>query len=167
MVQEGWLVFNFLGALLHKAIPTLVKNVVAPLAVQTTASAIDAAVEKAVHGSGMGMNKEFKLCVNSDEVKDILQVNVALEHSGSSVEGVTETVADKIQKQEGGFLLMVLGSLAASFIPTLLSSDVSGGEVMMGGVRAGEGGVRAGEMIGEGAIYGDMYGKTRIGVRPR
>ena len=49
---------------------------------------------------------------------------------------------------------MLLGSLAASLLPTLLGK---------GGIRAGEGGIRA----GEGAIYGDMYGKNRIGVRPR
>ena len=69
MMQEGGLGFNFLGPLLRKAIPTLAKNVVAPLAVQTAASAIDAGVQKAIHGSGSGMNKKFKLCINSDELK--------------------------------------------------------------------------------------------------
>ena len=106
----------------------------------------------------MGMNKKFKLCINSDELKDILQIIASLEHSGWLMEGITETIADKIQKQEGGFLLMLLGSLAASLILALIGR---------GGVRAGEGGVRAGEMVSDGGIYGDMYGKNRIGVRPR
>ena len=166
-MQEGGFGFNFLGPLLRKAIPSLAKNVVAPLAVQTAASAIDAGVQKAIHGSGSGMNKKFKLCINSDELKDILQVIASLEHSGSLVEGTTETVADQMQKQEGGFLPMLLGSLAASLILTLLGKGSSGGNIMMGGVRAGEGGVRAGEQVGKGAIYGDLYGKNRIGVRPR
>ena len=127
--QWGGLGFNFLGPLLRSALPSLAKNVVAPLAVQTAASAIDAGIQKGIHGSGMGINKKFKLCINSDELKDILQVIAALEHSGSLVEGITETVADKIQKQEGGFLPMLLGSLAASLIPALLS----GGDIMTGG----------------------------------
>ena len=105
------------------------------MAVQTAASAIDAGVQKAIHGTGSGINKKFKLCINSDELKDILQVIAALETSGSLVEGITETVADKIQKQEGGFLPMLLGSLAASLIPMLFNS--------------GKGGVRAGERTGE------------------
>ena len=163
MRQRGGLGFNFLGPLLRSAIPSLTKNVVAPLAVQTAASAIDAGVQKAIHGSGTSMNKKFKLCINSDELRDILQVIAALEHSGSLVEGVTETIADKIQKQEGGFLPMLLGSLAASLIPMLFNSGKGG---VRAGERTGSGGVRAGEVTGRG-IYGDMYGKNRIGIRPR
>ena len=48
------------------------------------------------------MNKKFKLCINSDELKDILQVVASLEQSGALMEGITETIADQMQKQEGG-----------------------------------------------------------------
>ena len=159
MGQRGGFGFGFLGPLLRSTIPSLAKNVVAPLAVQAAASAVDAGVQKAIHGSGNRMNKKFKLCINSDELKDILQVIAALEHSGAIMEGITETVADKIEKQEGGFLPMLLGSLAASLLPSLLGIKSSG----RGGVRAGEGGVRAGEMVGEGYVYNNK----RIGVRSR
>ena len=94
-----------------------------------------------------------------------MQVVASLEQSGALVEGITETVADQMQKQEGGFLPMILGSLAASLIPSLITPLL--GKGIYGGVRAGEGGVRAGEMVGEGPIYGDLYGKNRIGVRSR
>ena len=78
------------------------------MTVQAASSAIDAGIQKGIHGSGMHMGKKFKLCVNSDELKDILQINAALEQSGALVEGITETVAEKIDKQEGGFLTHVV-----------------------------------------------------------
>ena len=55
---------------------------------------------------------------------------------------------------------MLLGTVAASLLPTLIGKD--------GRIRAGEGSIRAGEggiSAGEGGIYGDMYGKNKIGVR--
>lgn len=159
MAQEGGLGLNFLGSLIRKLIPALAKNVVSLLAVQTAASPIDAGVQKAIHGSGTSMNKKFKLCVNSDELKDILQVIAALEHSRALIEGIMETVANKIQKQESGFLLPLLGSMALDFFLNRKTGR--------GGIKTGEGGVRAREMVGEGAIYGDLYGKNRMGVRPR
>ena len=61
---------------------------------------------------------------------DILQIVSSLEQSGALVEGVTEAVADKIQKQEGGFLPMLLGSLAAVYCPKMLGKRA--GEVREG-----------------------------------
>ena len=91
MLQEGGFGFSFLRPLFRSALPSLAKNVVAPLAVQTAASAIDAGVQKPYMVVETGMNKKFKLCINSDELKDILQVIAALEHSGALMEGITET----------------------------------------------------------------------------
>ena len=49
MSQEGGLGFNFLSPFFRSAIPSIAKNVVAPLAVQTAASAIDAISSESNH----------------------------------------------------------------------------------------------------------------------
>ena len=156
MMQEGGFFGAFAGpifsSIFRTAVPAIAKNVVAPLAVQAASSAVDAGIQKAIMGSGIqniNNKKKFKLCINSNELREILQAIAALEKSGELVEGITETVADSVQRQEGGILGFLISSLAASMIGSLLSK--------------GSGGVRAGEMVGEGYVYN----KNRIGVRPR
>ena len=45
---------------------------------------------------------------------------------GVLIEGVTETVKDKIKKQEGGFLAVLLAPSAASLVQQVISSVVKG-----------------------------------------
>ena len=70
-------------------------------------------------------------------MEDIIKMVKSLEESGSLVKGISETIKNEAKKQKGEFLLMLLGTLAAS----LLGSALTG----KGVIRAVEGVIRAGE----------------------
>ena len=78
-------------------------------------------------------------------MNDIMKIIEALENSGTLLKGVSKTIENETKEQRGGFLSMLLGTLGASLLGTLLT----GGKGMMraceGIVRAGDGIVRAGE----------------------
>ena len=137
LIQSG----GFLGKLLSKlagplmkvAMP-LAKNVLAPLGLAAAMSAIDGTIQKKIHGSGV------KLILKQEDMNDIMKIIEALENSGILLKGVTKTIENKTKEQRGGFLSMLLGTLGARFLGSLLT----GGK---GIVRAGEGVVRAGEGV--------------------
>ena len=72
-------------------------------------------------------------------MNDIMKIVQALEHSGISLKGVTETIKNETKEQKGGFLSMLLGTLGVSLLGNLLTGKRT--------VRAGEGTMRAGEGI--------------------
>ena len=72
-------------------------------------------------------------------MNDIMKIVKALEDSNILLKGVTKTIKNDTQKQEGGFLSMLLRSLGASLLGDLLTKNLSG----KGTVRAGEGTIRA------------------------
>ena len=109
----------------------LAKNVLAPLGLTATMSAIDGSIQKKIHGSGV------KLIIEQEDINDIIKNIEALENSGILLKGVTKTTENETKEQRGGFLSMLLGTLGASLLGNLLT-----GKGMM---RAGEGIVRAGE----------------------
>ena len=95
-----------------------------------------------MHGSGV------KLIIEEEDVNDIMKIIEALENSGILLKGVSKTIENETKEQRGGFLSMLLGTLGASLLGTLLT----GGKVIMrAGERSvasrakGEGIVRAGE----------------------
>ena len=59
-------------------------------------------------------------------MNDIIKIVKSLEDSGVFIDGVTETVNHKIKKQEGGFLVSMLETLAASLVQPVISSVVKG-----------------------------------------
>ena len=79
LIQSG----RFLGSLLSKLagplmkveIP-LAKNVLAPLGITATASAIDGGIQKKIHGSGT-----IALIISKEEINDIMKIVQALEDS--------------------------------------------------------------------------------------
>ena len=79
IIQSG----GFLGSLLSKLagplmkveIP-LAKNVLAPLGITATASAIDGGIQKKIHGSGT-----IALIISKEEINDIMKIVQALEDS--------------------------------------------------------------------------------------
>ena len=123
----------FLGSLLSKlasplmkvAIP-LAKNVLAPLGITAAASAIDAGIQKKIHGSGT-----TTLIISNEEMNDIMKIVQALEDSNILLKGVTKTIKNETKEQKGGFLSMLLGTLGASLLGNLLAGK--------GIVRAGFG----------------------------
>ena len=72
-------------------------------------------------------------------MNDIKKIVHALEDSGISSKGVTETIKNETKEQKGGFLSMLLDTLGVSLLGNLLTG--------IGIVRAREGTIRAGEGV--------------------
>ena len=93
IIQSG----GFLGSLLSKlagplmkvAIP-LAKNALAPLGITSAASAIDAAIQKKINGSGT-----TTLIISNEEMNDIMKIVQALADFNILLKGVTKTIKTK------------------------------------------------------------------------
>ena len=92
------------------AVP-LAKNILAPLGITAAASAIDAGIQKKIHGSGT-----TTLIISNEEMNDIMKIVQALEDSNILLKGVTKTIKNETKEQKGGFLSMLLGTLGASIM---------------------------------------------------
>ena len=73
------------------------------------ASATDAAIQKRIYGSGT-----TALIISNEENNDIKKIVKSLEESDLVIIAVNETIENKAKEQRGGFLGMLLGTLAAS-----------------------------------------------------
>ena len=94
----GSLLSKLAGPLMKIAIP-LAKNVLAPLGITAAASAIDAGIQKKIHGSGT-----TTLIIPNEEMNDIMKIVQALEDSNILLKGVTKTIKNETKKQKGGLL---------------------------------------------------------------
>ena len=140
IIQSG----RFLGSLLSKlagplmklAAP-LVKSILDPLGVTAAMSAIDRSIQKKIHkGSG-----KPTLIISIEGIKAIPKITKALEDSNILLKGFSEAIKNETEEQKGGFLSMLLGTLAS----TLLGNMLDKGIVRAGyGNKQGEGVVRAG-----------------------
>ena len=96
IIQSG----GFLGSLLSKlagplmkvAIP-LAKNVLAPLGITAAASAIDAGIQKKIHGSGR-LSSTTSI-ISNKEMNEIIKIVQVLEDSNILLKGVTKTIKDE------------------------------------------------------------------------
>ena len=87
------------------AVP-LAKNNLTPLGITAAASAIDAGIQKKIHGSGTVI-----LIISNEEMNDIMKIVQALQDSDILLRGVTKTIKNETKEQKGGFLSMLLGTL--------------------------------------------------------
>ena len=129
MIQSGGFLGILLGKLagpLMKVAMPLAKNVLAPLGLSATMSAIDGSIKKKMLGSGT-----TTLIISNDEMDDILKLVKSLENSGVLLKGVSETIQHEAKEQRGGFLSMLLGTLGASLLGDILSKGLSGKGVMV------------------------------------
>ena len=145
MIQSGGFLGRLLGPLLKTGLPLmksvikpLAKSVLIPLGLTAAASAADAGIRKKILGSGH--NNNTTLIISNDEMDDILKIFKSLENSGVLLKGVSETIQHEAKEQRGGFVSMLLGTLAASLLGDVLSKGLFG----RGVIRAGEGAIRAG-----------------------
>ena len=134
----GSLLSKLAGPLMRVAIP-LAKNVLAPLGTTAAASAIDAGIQKKIHGSGT-----TTLIISNEEMNDIMKIVQALEDSNILLKGVTKTIKNETKEQKEGFLSMLLGTLGASLLGNLLAGKGivragSGNKKIKGIVRTGAG----------------------------
>ena len=61
------------------------------------------------------------LIISHKEINDVTKIVQALEDSNILLKGVTETVKSEAKEQKGGFLSMLLGTLGASLLGSLLT----------------------------------------------
>ena len=94
----------------------LAKNILAPLGITATASAIDAGIQKKMHSSGTTI-----LIISNKEMNDITKIVQALEDSNILLKRVTKGIKNETKEQKGGFLSMLLGTLGASLLGNVLA----------------------------------------------
>ena len=133
---SGLLLGILAGPLMKVAIPSA-KYLLASLGITAAASAIDARIQKKIHGSGT-----TTLLISNKEMNDIMEIVQDLEDSNILLKGATKTIKNETEEQKGGFLSMLLGTLGASLLGNLLAGK---GIVRAGsGNKKGKGIVRAG-----------------------
>ena len=141
IIQSGGFLRSLLskiaGPLMKVGVP-LAKNILASLGVTAAASAIDGAIQKKIHGSGT-----TTLTILNEKMNDIMKIVQALDDSNILLKGVTKTIKNESKYQKGGFLSLLLGTLASS----LLSGTLTGKDIVRAGFgsKQGEGTIRAGE----------------------
>ena len=118
--------------LMKSVLTPLAKIVLLTLRLSAGMSTADAAIQKEIYGSST-----TALITSNEEMEDIMKIVKSLEESGLLIKGVSETIKNEAKEQKGGFLPMLLGTLAAS----ILANALAGRRV----IRAGEGTIRAGE----------------------
>ena len=77
-------------------------------------------------------------------MNDIIKIIQTLEDSNILLKGVTKTIKNETKEQKGGFLSMLLGTLGASLLGSLLTEKgmvraSSGNKKGKGIIRAGSG----------------------------
>ena len=93
----GSLLSKLAGPLMKVAVP-LAKNILAPLGITAAVSAIDAGIQKKIHGSGT-----TTLIISNEEMNDIMKIVQGPEDSNILLKGVTETIKNETKEQKGGF----------------------------------------------------------------
>ena len=139
-----------------KGAVSLAKNILAPFGITTTASVIDAGIQKKIHGS-----ETTTLIISNEEMNDIMKIVEGLEDSKILLKGVTKTIKNKAKEQKVGFLGMLLGTLGAILLGNMLA-----GKGILGagsGNKKGKGILRSvsGNKKGKGFVragYGNQVG---------
>ena len=118
--------FTKLAGPLMKVVLLLAKDVLAPLGITAATSAIDARIQKKIHGSGT-----TTLIISNKEMNDIMTFVHALEDSNILLKGVTKIIKNDTKEQTRGFLGTLVGTLGSILLGNLLSGKRT--------IRAGSG----------------------------
>ena len=106
--------------LMKSAFTPLPRSVLLPLGL-----AVDAAIQNKVYGLGT-----TALTISNDEMEDTIKIVKSLEEWRLLIKWISETIKNEAKERKVGFLPMLLGTLAAS----ILGSVLTGRAV----IRAGE-----------------------------
>ena len=83
--------------------------------------------KRSLSGKGaVRAGKEFTLFISNKGKNDTIEITKSLEDSGLLTGGVTQIVKHEIQKQQGGFLWVLLATLAPSLVQPVVTSVVKG-----------------------------------------
>ena len=104
-MQKGGFLRN-LAQLLKSGLPLLKSVIMLDLTAAT--SATDAAINKKTLGSG----NHTTLIISNDDMQNLLKILKSLEDSGILLDEITEKVKNEVKEKRGGFLGMLLGTLA-------------------------------------------------------
>ena len=77
------------------------------------------------------------LISSNEEMEDKMKIVKSLKKTGLLIKEIGETIKNKTKKQKGGFLSMLLGTLAANILGSALTGK--------GLIRAGERTIRSGQ----------------------
>ena len=147
---------GFLGRLLSPLVITglpLIKNIIEPLnksiliplGLTASASAADAGIHTKILGFDHPLDSALHtttLIISDDEMEDILKIVKSLEDSDLLLKGVREIIQNEVDKQKGGFISMLLGTLCTNFLGNILAGK---GITKAGyGAKGGKGIIRAG-----------------------
>ena len=100
-------------------IKPLAKCVLVLLGLTAAASAADAGIHKKMLGSGHNTT----LVISNDDLEDILKIVKSLEDSGIIVKGASDVIKNDAKQESGGFLSMLLGTLAVSLLSNMLTGE--------------------------------------------
>ena len=89
-----------------KLVVPLVKNILAPLGITAAASAIDAGIQKEIHGSGCPSSRN--LMISNRKMNDIMKIVQALQDANILLKRVNKTIKMK-QKNKRRILKHILG----------------------------------------------------------
>ena len=152
IIQSGGSLGSLLSRLagpLMKVAVQLAKNILAPLGVTAAASAIDAGIQKKMHGSGTTTS-----IISNEEMNDIMKIVQALEDSNILLKGSAKTIKNEIEEQKGGFLEILLGTLGAILLGNMLTG--------IGVLRAGYGNKEGKGVLKAGYENKDFQFKKKI-----
>ena len=81
-------------------------------------SVADAPIQKKIYVLGTAA-----LIISNEEIEDITKIVKSVEGSGLLIKGISKTIKNKATEQKGGFISMLLGTLAASVSGTALAEE--------------------------------------------
>ena len=131
MIQSGGSLSRLLGPLVKTGLP-LIKKVIKPLTKSVlihlgliaAASAAGAGIHNKILGSGNRHSFSASyttLIISNNKMEDIIKIIKSLRDSGLFLKGVSKTVENEANKQKGGFLSKLLGTLGASLLGNILA----------------------------------------------
>ena len=108
-------------ALIENALKPLAKSALIPIGLKAAESVKDEAIHKKMFGSCT-----TTVIISNEEMNDIIDIMKiikSLEESSLLIKRISETIKKEAKEQKGRFLIMLLGTLAASLLDNLLSSN--------------------------------------------
>ena len=129
----GSLLSKIASPLMKVAVP-IAKHILALLVKSTAAVTIDAGIQRKILGSGT-----TTLIISNEEMNGRMKIVQAFEDSNILLKGITKSIENETKEQNGGILGMLLGTLGANLLGSML--------------------------IGKG-ILGDRYGNKKKLIAP-
>ena len=115
---------------MKSVLTSLVKSILLPLGLSAGMSAADAAIQKKIYGS-----TTTALLIADEEMEGIMKIVKLLDESGLLVKWISETIKNETIEKKGGFLSMLFGAQAPSWLGSALAGK--------GVIKAGQGVIRA------------------------